>query len=154
MSQKRLSSVEEASNKRPKIVKGLRDPTKEQQDIITAFRSANPGAMVRVQACAGAGKTTTLAHVLKWATEQADKRVMVTSFANVTVNNITKEMEHLGIDLKFKEFGEFEPSDHGMFTSTLHSICKHFPYGSFEPQNTAEAEACREALMKFPGALS
>lgn len=93
-------------------------PSKEQQAVITAFRDAPLGTQISVQACAGSGKTTTLARVLDHAI-QAKGRTIVTGFSNATIDTFVAHVTKIGLQVTKGVTLENKP---GAFSSTLHKI--------------------------------
>ena len=113
-------------------------PTDEQNAIIKAFTEAPVGSMIRVQACAGSGKSTTLGHVLSWIADQGNTRTLVTGFANTTINNLKKDLQAA---IEFKEYG----TGPGIFTSTFYKIGAALS-GKLVISESAASDAAREAL--------
>jgi len=118
-------------------------PSAEQQAIIDTFKGAPPTEMVRVQACAGSGKSVTLGHVLAWAAEQGKVRTLVTGFANTTIDNVVDEVQG-DLAIEDRPFRLREP---GIYVSTLHKIGKVL--FSVSVDETAPISAAQKAFSQL-----
>lgn len=121
-----------------------------QDRVVQTFMNSGPEDLVLCQACAGAGKTTTILRVVdELRKERPESCVLLTSFAKATIANFKdKAKKELGRDVDILPFlmeNDIAVSKRpGLFATHLHAIGK-----ALVPRGVSKDAAMKEADRVF-----